>query len=94
MEYDPNLPKYYENVHDFLWNTLDKNILHKTCFEKEKIKWFSEKEMMKQKGSFRKFYQEIIELIHKELPELKKHYKLTKKRKSIKKKTRKNVNIS
>jgi 8-oxo-dGTP pyrophosphatase MutT (NUDIX family) len=93
MEYDPNLPKYYENVHDFLWNTLDKNILHKTCFEKEKIKWFSEQEMVKQKGSFRHFYQEIIDLIHKELPEIKKHYKLTKKKKSIKKKSKKNVKI-
>ena len=38
IDYDPNLPKYYQNVHDFLWNTLDKNTLHKTCFEKEKIK--------------------------------------------------------
>jgi hypothetical protein len=85
MDYDPNLPKYYENVHDFLWNTLDKNILHKTCFEKEKIKWFSEKEMLKEKGSFRHFYQDIIDLIYKELPEIKKHYRITKRKKTIRK---------
>jgi hypothetical protein len=85
MEYDPNLPKYYKNMHDFLWNTLNKETLHKTCFEKEKIRWFSEKELMKEKGKFRHFYREIIDVIHKQLPELKRYYKSKKNKKMIKK---------
>lgn len=83
--FDPNLPKYYKNIHDFLWNTLDKDTLHKTCFEKEKIKWFSEKELLKEKSSFRNFYQDIIDIIHKNLPEIKRHYKSKKNKKNIKK---------
>lgn len=86
MNYDENLPKYYNNMHDFLWNTLDKKILHKTCFEKAKIKWFSEKEILKQKSKFRPFYQKIIQQIHNELPEIKKHFM---KKMKLKNKTRK-----
>lgn len=90
IDYDLNLPKYYKNMHDFLWNTLDKDTLHKTCFEKERIKWFSEKELIKKKGSFRHFYQDIIDIIHKKLPELRRYYKKSIKHKKTIKKSKKN----
>jgi len=36
LEYDENLPKYYNFNHRFLWNKMDKKLLNKTkLFEKE-----------------------------------------------------------
>lgn len=73
MDYDPNLPKYYNQNHRFLWEKMDKNELKKTkLFEKIEIKWFSIKEMQTEIKSFRPFYQDIVKQIIKELPKIKK----------------------
>ena len=62
LEYDENLPKYYNNNHRFLWERMDKNVLSKTkLFEKIEISWFSIDDMKKRKGEFRNFYQEMVD---------------------------------
>lgn len=62
LEYDENLPKYYNNNHRFLWERMDKNVLSKTkLFEKIEINWFSIEDMKKKRSEFRSFYQEIVD---------------------------------
>lgn len=63
MEYDENLPKYYNLNHRFLWERIDHNTLNESrLFEKIEIKWFSIDELKKHKKEFRNFYQEIVDL--------------------------------
>jgi len=62
LEYDENLPKYYNLNHRFLWERLDNKVLNESkLFEKIEIKWFSLDDMKKHKKEFRKFYQEIVD---------------------------------
>ena len=62
LEYDENLPKYYNNNHRFLWERMDKNVLSKTkLFEKIEINWFSIEDMENKRSEFRNFYQEIVD---------------------------------
>lgn len=64
LEYDENLPKYYNQNHRFLWNRMDEQLLSKTrLFEKIEIGWFSCDDMRKHIKKFRGFYQEIVEKI-------------------------------
>jgi hypothetical protein len=61
MDYDENLPKYYKNHFQFLWNRMDKKLLNSTkFFEKQEIRWFSTGEMKSQIKEFRPFYQEFV----------------------------------
>lgn len=63
MEYDENLPKYYNANHKFLWERMNKKVLNDSkLFEKIEIQWFSMDELKKRKPEFRKFYQEIVDL--------------------------------
>lgn len=62
MEYDENLPKYYNLNHKFLWERMNKKILNDSkLFEKIEIQWFTVEDMKNRKGEFRKFYQEIVD---------------------------------
>lgn len=62
MEYDENLPKYYNLNHKFLWERMNKNILNDSkLFEKIEIQWFSVEELKRRRSEFRKFYQEIVD---------------------------------
>lgn len=62
LEYDENLPKYYNQNHRFLWERMDKQLLSKTkLFEKIEIGWFSIEDMKKRRSEFRGFYQEIVD---------------------------------
>jgi 8-oxo-dGTP pyrophosphatase MutT (NUDIX family) len=62
LEYDENLPKYYNQNHAFLWERMDNKMLSKTrLFEKIEIHWFSISEMKQRRGEFRGFYQEIVD---------------------------------
>lgn len=73
MEYDENLPKYYNQNHHFLWNRMNKEELEKTkLFEKAEIRWFSVADMKKQRSQFRNFYQEIVDLLLKNSGKIKK----------------------
>lgn len=63
MEYDPNLPIYYNQHYQFLWNhcKLNKKKLNQTkLFEKQEIKWFSIDEMRTNQHLFRCFYRNIV----------------------------------
>jgi hypothetical protein len=61
MDYDANLPIYYNNNHAFLWKKMDKHLLSKTkLFEKIEIQWFSVEDMKKRINEFRSFYQDIL----------------------------------
>jgi 8-oxo-dGTP pyrophosphatase MutT (NUDIX family) len=61
MDYDMNLPKYYNNNHRFLWERMNKYKLEKTrLFEKSEIAWFSANDMKSRVSEFRKFYQTIV----------------------------------
>jgi 8-oxo-dGTP pyrophosphatase MutT (NUDIX family) len=64
IDYDENLPKYYNQNHHFLWNKMNKEELEKTkLFEKAEIRWFSVSDMKKHKKEFRNFYQDIVDLL-------------------------------
>jgi 8-oxo-dGTP pyrophosphatase MutT (NUDIX family) len=68
MEYDENLPKYFTNHHRFLWNRMDKELLNDSkFFEKQELKWFSVNELRTLKYQFRSFYQEIVDLLLKDI---------------------------
>jgi 8-oxo-dGTP pyrophosphatase MutT (NUDIX family) len=70
IDYDENLPTYYNQNRRFLWSKLsetDKQQLEKTkLFEKGEIDWFSVSDMKKRVGEFRQFYQKTVGLIVKD----------------------------
>lgn len=87
IDYDENLPKYYNTNHKFLWNNMNSDTLKKTkLFEKTIIEWFSIEDIKTRKCEFRKFYQNIIDRI---IFEEKTIYKFVKSRKSKRNKTKK-----
>lgn len=64
IDYDENLPKYYNANHKFLWENMNKKLLKSTkLFEKVEIEWFSIDDIKKRRSEFRSFYQEITDLI-------------------------------
>lgn len=64
IEYDEYLPRYYNNNQVFLQKHLNHEIIRDTkIFEKTKIKWFSFEDIKRNKKYFRKFYQNIVEMI-------------------------------
>ena len=63
IDYDENLPKYYNNNHHFLWNRMDHTVLNNTrLFEKIEIDWFSVDDIKNRRGEFRNFYQNIVDM--------------------------------
>jgi 8-oxo-dGTP pyrophosphatase MutT (NUDIX family) len=85
MEYDENLPTYYNQNHKFLWERMDKKILNDSkLFEKIEIGWFSTDDMKKRKSEFRKFYQEIVELFLNDINNIRKFLDKKSKRKTRK----------
>ena len=73
LEYDQNLPKYYNANHRFLWDRMDKKILNDSkLFEKIEIDWFSIQDMKNKKSEFRNFYQEIVDLFLEKESEIRK----------------------
>ena len=64
LEYDPNLPKYYNQNHSFLWDRMNRPMLKRTkLFEKIQIEWFSVNDLKRRRGEFRGFYREIVDLL-------------------------------
>jgi len=62
LDYDENLPKYYNLNHQFLWKRMDNELLSKTkLFEKIEIGWFSVDDLKERKKEFRGFYQDIVD---------------------------------
>jgi hypothetical protein len=71
IDYDANLPKYYNLNHRFLWEKMDNNYLNDSkLFEKIEIQWFTSEMMKQRRGDFRNFYQEIVDLIIKDVPNI------------------------
>jgi len=71
IDYDANLPKYYNLNHRFLWDNMDNNYLNDSkLFEKIEIQWFTPEMMKQRRNEFRKFYQEIVNLIIKDVPDI------------------------
>ena len=69
IKYDENLPIYYNNNHNFLWKRMNNDVLEKTkLFEKVNIEWFSPGQIKSRRSQFRGFYQNIVDLILKDLP--------------------------
>jgi hypothetical protein len=61
IPFDENLPTYYNNNHQFLWDRMNHQILSKTkLFEKIEIKWFSVAEIRRRIKEFRPFYRDIL----------------------------------
>ena len=64
LPYDPALIKYYNNNQQFLQEKLDPKVIRDTkIFEKTQLKWFPLTSLKKNKKVFRKFYQNIVDLI-------------------------------
>jgi len=76
MKYDPNLPLYYNQNHQFLWDRMNRNLLNKTkLFEKIQIQWFTPRQMRSRLSEFRSFYQDIVKHILTEEKAIKKYIK-------------------
>jgi len=98
-EYDDKLPIYFNNNFNFLQRKLP-NIIKDTengLLEKERLEWFTAKELTTRKKGFRPFYQEIVDKIISNLPIIKRKVfektsklKQTRKNKKSNNKTRKN----
>jgi hypothetical protein len=87
LEYDENLIKHYNDNHAFLWSRLNKKFLNNTkLFEKSEIAWFSQDDMIKRKSEFRNFYQEIVDKLNAEIPNIRRFLK-----KKVPKFSKKNV---
>lgn len=68
MDYDENLPMYYNNNHSFLWTKMDNKVLNDSkLFEKIEIDWFSVKDLTSRREEFRSFYREIVDIIKKQV---------------------------
>lgn len=65
MDYDANLPKYYNNNHAYLWKNTN-NSFNRHLFEKIEIEWFTIEDMSKKRGKFRNFYRKFIDEIIKQ----------------------------
>jgi 8-oxo-dGTP pyrophosphatase MutT (NUDIX family) len=70
-EYDPNLPRYYNANHRFLWDRMDHQLLKKTClFEKIEIAWMTPADMRKRMKEFRPFYQDMVRQMLAEMADI------------------------
>lgn len=73
LPYSPDLPKFYNANHDFLWKRMEKKFLNDTkLFEKIEIQWFSLSDMKKKRNQFRSFYREFVDLLIKDQAKIKK----------------------
>jgi hypothetical protein len=101
IPYEPLLPLFYKQNHDFLMKTLSKTHFSKNkhLFEKAEITWMTPEEMVQRKNEFRPFYRLMVEQILATLPSIQEFLKTTpqpvfsvdenKKKQTNKRKTRK-----
>jgi hypothetical protein len=89
MEFDEQLPYYYNNNQKFLQKRLDKKIIRDTkIFEKTEIRWVCFSELLNMRSKFRSFYKNIIDIIIDQKNDIYKF--INSKTKTLHKKTRKN----
>lgn len=76
MDYDPILPFYFTNFHQFMWTRMNKNTLNSSkLYEKQEIRWFSETELKTKRNLFRPFYREIVDKYVENLPKIREFIK-------------------
>jgi len=64
LNYDEELPHYYNNNQKFIQQKLDPKIIKKVkIFEKSEIRWFCIDELQERKKEFRSYFQKIIDKI-------------------------------
>jgi predicted NUDIX family NTP pyrophosphohydrolase len=82
-EYDPNMPKYYNRNHAFLWKCMDEKAKMSVIFEKIEIAWMTIADMKRNRNKFRPFYKEYLDRIIAESKEIRnfisKNHRKTKK---------------
>ena len=62
MSYNTEIVEYFNMNHSFLWNRMDKKLLNRSkLFEKIRIEWFCEDDLIKRIGEYRGFYREIVQ---------------------------------
>jgi hypothetical protein len=67
IEYDENLPYYFNNNYKFLKGHVNKLVRHATngLFEKSVIKWMTFDDLRNERGSFRSYYRNVVDVILK-----------------------------
>lgn len=60
IDYDHNLPYYYNNNFKFIKQKMPYKVNKKGLFEKSEIGWFSIEELTHSSGQFRHFYKNVI----------------------------------
>ena len=65
IEYDENLPYYFNNNYKFLKSHVNKLVRHATngLFEKSIIKWMTFDDLRNERGSFRSYYRNVVDVI-------------------------------
>ena len=79
IPYEPLLPLFYQQNHDFLIQKMNKRHFSKNkhLFEKAEIAWMTPQDMMKRRDEFRPFYRLIIDQILATLPSIQEFLKKT-----------------
>jgi predicted NUDIX family NTP pyrophosphohydrolase len=91
IDYDKNLPKYFNLNHQYLWDNMDNKYLNDSkLFEKIEIQWFTPEMIKTRKTEFRNFYQAIVSTLLKDKTILEFAKKNTKLNKSTNNKSKKN----
>lgn len=65
IDYDENLPYYFNNNYKFLKDHVNKLVRHATngLFEKSVIKWMTFDDLRNERGSFRSYYRNVVDVI-------------------------------
>jgi hypothetical protein len=65
IEYDENLPYYFNNNYKFLKGHVNKLVRHATngLFEKSVIKWMTFDDLRNERSSFRSYYRNVVDVI-------------------------------
>jgi hypothetical protein len=61
IDYDENLPVYFNNHHFFIKKNLPKYVNKNGLFEKSQIKWFTVAELKNSRHRFRTFYRNVVD---------------------------------
>ena len=65
IDYDENLPVYFNNNYKFLKNHVNNLVRHSTngLFEKSHIKWMTFDDLRKERDTFRSYYRNVVDVI-------------------------------
>ena len=80
MDYDENLPFFYNNHNKYIWKTVPMDVMKKLysehhLFEKSEINWFTPKMMTERKSEFRNFYHSTVDKIVRDISKIREFVK-------------------